>query len=89
MFSDLEPNEEYEVRVRAATAKGFSNLADHEWPWISQRTGDHAGTGGGYSIIMTPSCEKVPNVLSRCHTIRRLGGNTSPPPKYKKKIKFK
>ena len=38
MFSGLEQNLKYDVRVLAGTVMGFPTLKDEHWPWISQIT---------------------------------------------------
>lgn len=35
MVVGLIPNTEYEVRVQAATVKGWPSLTEHEMPWTS------------------------------------------------------
>ena len=43
-ISDLEPNTEYEVRMKAATQVGFKPFQDSEWPWVPVRTHATPGT---------------------------------------------
>ena len=52
LFSELQADTEYKVRVLAGTAVGYPKLLDAQWPWLIHRTPKHnEKPQGSYKIL--------------------------------------
>ncbi|XP_050397202.2 protogenin isoform X1 [Patella vulgata] len=43
LITGLEPDTDYEVRVKAATSVGYPDLPDTNWPWVKYQTPEYYG----------------------------------------------